>query len=276
MASIKDVFRDIANSVRELRNTDVKMKPTEIADNIRYAKNHINTNQLVDPIGLIKSFPLVTNSWEGVVGIDEGTELQKIYLKGCDSLTYPSAYSANEIDVLRQYSTRIIDFPNVVQIFAPTPSIVRTFSPTLEDVSLPLLEELPDGQTFQGCTYLSKVNLNNLGILPANAFKDTRIEDISLNHCTSIGDNAFYNCSSLKEITLPACSQIGYNAFGNCNNLASINLNYPGVVTFTGAYSLATENLINFYGTVYVPSGLYSSYLASPVWSGFASLSSKG
>ena len=50
---------------------------------------------------------------------------------------------------------------------------------------------------------------------------------------TSIGESAFYNCSSLTSITIPnSVTSIGNSAFGNCSNLTSITI--PNSVTSIG------------------------------------------
>ena len=53
---------------------------------------------------------------------------------------------------------------------------------------------------------------------------------------TSIGDCAFYGCSSLTSVTIPiSVTSIGDNAFYNCKNLTSINI--PDLVTSIGDWA---------------------------------------
>ena len=45
------------------------------------------------------------------------------------------------------------------------------------------------------------------------------------NSVTSIGENAFYNCTGLTSITIPnSVTSIGYDAFGACSGLISLNV----------------------------------------------------
>ena len=56
------------------------------------------------------------------------------------------------------------------------------------------------------------------------------------NSVTSIGDYAFYNCSSLTSITIPnSVTSIGDHAFENCSSLTSVTI--PNSVTSIGAWA---------------------------------------
>ena len=57
---------------------------------------------------------------------------------------------------------------------------------------------------------------------------------VSYGGITSIGNNAFYGCSSLQSITIPSnVTSIGNNAFSNCSSLQSITI--PSSVTSIGS-----------------------------------------
>ena len=82
--------------------------------------------------------------------------------------------------------------------------------------------------------------------------KSNSITDVAIlaDGVTSIGDNAFDGCSSLKSINLPeGVTSIGYRAFNECHNLTSINL--PNELTSIGdsafpyCSSLTSINLPN-------------------------------
>ena len=83
-----------------------------------------------------------------------------------------------------------------------------------------------------------------------NALKEVVISD----GCTSIGDRAFYGCSSLTSITIPnGVTSIGDYSFYHCSSLTSITI--PNGVTSIGDYA--------FYGcysltSIAIPNGVTS------------------
>jgi hypothetical protein len=92
---------------------------------------------------------------------------------------------------------------------------------------------------------------------------------------TSIGNNAFYECSSLTSITIGSgvgyIEPIGNNAFANCTDLTDVycyaeNVPETNSDAFNGSY-------IN-YATLHVPEGSMDAYSASAPWSDFGTIKS--
>lgn len=79
-------------------------------------------------------------------------------------------------------------------------------------------------------------NFNNLETLdlsementeiPANAFEgmESLTSVVIPDNVTTIGQDAFNNCSQLESVSLTSVDQIGANAFSGCNNLTSITI----------------------------------------------------
>ena len=107
---------------------------------------------------------------------------------------------------------------------------------------------------------------------------------------TSIGDYAFYICTSLSSVTIPSSvTSIGNNAFQDCRSLTSVTI--PSGVTSIGNYAFRycsglTSVIVNattpptlgasaFNNTndcpIYVPCSSVSAYKAASNWSTYAS-----
>ena len=163
---------------------------------------------------------------------------------------------------------------------------------------------LPEGLTaigqgaFVRCSALSLViDLPNLTTLGKDAFtladvirvenlgKISSIEDaISGNYgmfrsnvnltyvnlpdtLTSIGNYAFYGCTSLAEITLPAgVTSIGSNAFQGCSSLQYIRIEATTPPTLKSTNAIPSSIV-----AIYVPDESVAAYQAATNWSSFAS-----
>ena len=113
----------------------------------------------------------------------------------------------------------------------------KVSSPNLQIVSVGKVDttiitaNIPETVTYQGTTY-SVTSIGN------NAFRDcSSLTSITIpNSVTSIGNNAFENCSSLTSVTIPnSVTSIGASAFQNCSSLTSVTI--PNSVTSIGNYA---------------------------------------
>ena len=98
---------------------------------------------------------------------------------------------------------------------------------------------------FYGCSGLTSVTINSDGIVSKkytysssieNIFGSQVIEYIIGEDVTSIGDNAFCNCSGLTSVSIPnSVTSIGSGAFYKCTGLTSVTI--PNSVTSIGDYA---------------------------------------
>lgn len=128
---------------------------------------------------------------------------------------------------------------------------------------------------FYSCSSLSSINLPNVQSIGSYAFTNcSSLSEINLPMISSLGNYTFSGCINLHTISLSGTiSSIGTWTFANCSKLLSVYLNTSSVIgvntnafVFTpiSDYTTATGGV---YGTIYVPSSLYSSYLIATGWS---------
>ena len=113
---------------------------------------------------------------------------------------------------------------------------------------------------FRDWTQLVRVNSNTDGTfnIPSgvttigeNAFQYDNVQILTMSDTlTSIGNYAFYNCSSLTSVTFEnGLLNIGNNAFANCSGITSINLpnsvSNIGDSAFTNCFGLTSVTLGN-------------------------------
>lgn len=151
---------------------------------------------------------------------------------------------------------------------------------------------------FSGCTALKRINIGGtLTTIPQSAFislnalTHVNLPDASIigikafYNCTSLSDvyileaeklytSAFAYCSALKTITLPKVDNISATAFGSCTSLIEIHLTGSSVATLANANAfintpLSISTLTGNFGSIYVPTSLYESYIAAANWKNY-------
>lgn len=145
----------------------------------------------------------------------------------------------------------------------------------LTDITLPLVETIGK-QVFSG-TGIKRLYLPSLIEIKSKYISDGMfyndageyaISEIIVPKATSIGDYAFYDCSSLVRIDSSATS-IGYNSFFNCTSLVVVILR--DTTTVCTVESSMTPLFSNDSVYIYVPSTLLDSYKSDTNWSAYAS-----
>ena len=115
------------------------------------------------------------------------------------------------------------------------------------------------------------MNLNNNNINMQELINGN-IEELSDRALTSIGNYAFYNCTSLTNIDLPVCTSISSSAFNNCTSLTSIKLaNTSKICTLSNSNAFKNTAIANKAGYIYVPDELVEQYKKATNWSVYAS-----
>ena len=111
-----------------------------------------------------------------------------------------------------------------------------------EELEEDILSSIPKNQIWYTTTDDSKLfpnttNVTTFGaVLISNVYKNGRGILTFDDNVTKIGNNAFYNCSSLTSVTIPdSVTSIGGSAFYNCSSLTSVTI--PNSVTSIGNYA---------------------------------------
>ena len=125
-------------------------------------------------------------------------------------------------------------------------------------------EEISTSDTFN--SYIQKLEEHPYYIM---RYIERSIESIKLSNVTSIGNGAFYGCSSLTSVSFPLVTSINDHAFDSCSSLTTIyvgtNTSTVCTLSNTNAFSNCT-NLAN----IYVLASLVDSYKSATNWSSYA------
>ena len=149
---------------------------------------------------------------------------------------------------------------------------------SLTEVSLPSCTSI-ESNAFANCLRLRTASFPLCTSIKSYTFTCCQsLTTVSIPLCTNIGGYAFSSCYFLATVSFPLCTSIGSYAFNRCYHLVSLYLTGSSIVnllnsnafssTPIGGYTSYTEGV---YGSIFVPSSLYSTYIASTNWVYFSS-----
>lgn len=148
----------------------------------------------------------------------------------------------------------------------------------LTTVSFPVCTSI-GYRAFQGCANLSTINFPTCKIIGTFAFYDCfSLTTAIFPVCTNIGSNAFAYCSNLTTASFPSCTSIGSSAFIRCYSLISVYLTGSSIAQLANSNAFSSTPIAGYttstggvYGSIFVPSSLYATYIASTNWTYFSS-----
>lgn len=129
---------------------------------------------------------------------------------------------------------------------------------------------------FQNLTALTSATLPDASIIGINAFqKCSALTKVNIPKVEKLYTNAFAYCSTLSTITLSNINNISATAFGSCTALTSLYLTCSSIPTLANVNAftntpLSISTLTGDFGSIYVPSSLYDSYITATNWSKYS------
>lgn len=214
---------------------------------------------------------------------------------GCSGLTSAS----HPLALLFSHRIQRLEFPNVIEIGSRAFQLQENLSfasfqncktigmyafascHKLRVATFPNAEYVGQ-QAFVQCSSISHpIVLSNVSYLGAEAFaRCINLPSVNLSGSNlMLSLSCFGGCYSLQEVILNGVKSIGRGAFGSCYNLISLNLaNVSSVPTLDDTYSETFKNSpiggystsAGRYGSIYVPSSLYSAFRTATNWTNYS------
>lgn len=149
----------------------------------------------------------------------------------------------------------------------------------LETVDLPNMDAPIKSGAFTNCTSLKSINIPKATLVENDAFSAcSSLSEVVLPKVKNIWSYAFCSCWSLGLASFDSLSSIASHAFQNCFNLLSLYLLGSSVAKLStdavfsstpiGGYTDSTGGV---YGSIFVPTSLYATYIATHPWSYYSS-----
>ena len=131
------------------------------------------------------------------------------------------------------------------------------------------------GYVFNSCSSLEYVSITGNLSIEARAFNNCpALKIVSLYSITSIAASTFYNCPALETVYINNFTGSLGAVFVSCTSLKELMLLAPSVISLynINAFSktpIGDSSYLGYFGSIYVPSSLYSNYTTSNNWSNY-------
>lgn len=208
------------------------------------------------------SFPLCSTVRAGV--FSNCGNLENLYLPVCSSIGSEAFRNCWALTVASFSLCSYLE----ESVFFNCSSLVSAYFPICYSIS---------GDAFLSCSSLSDILFPVCKNIGENAFaRCGALSEVSFSQCQVIDIGAFISCSGLTAVTFPNCRRIGSFAFSRCSHLESVYLPGSTVCTLASKTAFADTPLSNLelvgtYGSIFVPSSLYSRYIVASNWSFYSS-----
>ena len=207
------------------------------------------------------------------------TSIGSSAFQGCETLESVDMPSLATIGSMAFYGcTHLLEasFPNVTTMgMSAFQNCTR-----LSDASLPAVANVASS-AFQGCTTLKRANVGKAANVYLSAFDNCQmLEEVDAGGAVYIHSYAFSRCYEMSHVRFCNLSSIYYSAFWNCSRLMSLDmagvskvptLQYDMNNVFYNTPIYNNSTYTGAYGSIYVPSSLYSSFKAANYWSAASS-----
>jgi len=219
----------------------------------------------------------VTNYASASVNVSGGgggdTKFADMVARSAYSYEDNTVYKVGDMAFMSYSGLSYVSFPNATKIgisaFASCKALISADFQNITSI---------DPYAFVYCSLLKAVNAPNLITIGASAFGwCPSLETVNYSKVTTLSSYAFRACSSLTTASFPNATGIPSNTFFGCYNLLSLYLMGSSVATLDnvnafnstpiGGYTGSTGGV---YGSIFVPSSLYSQYIVANRWSDFA------
>ncbi len=157
---------------------------------------------------------------ESIILPDTCKKINASAFNNCLSLKSVSGNGIEDVSMhaFENSSVEAIDFPNMTTVG------MYAFSgcSELNQITLSNVETIGT-YAFTGTTSLGPVICDNLTTLGTEAFAQSGVSLFSAPKLTSIGNNAFVDCTDLVSVSVPLLTVLELGVFKNCSSLVEVN-----------------------------------------------------